>query len=242
MSDIFAQDQGTTTTPLEELVGEGKKFADVQALAVGKKESDAFITQLQEENRVAMEALNAREQADNKQQTVADLIAAVKATPEENEPTKAMSPEELQELVRATVTGDSAKATAEANRQLGNALVLEKLGGDVEAAKAFVTGKARELGTTPAALAELSEQAPKAFAKLMEVPDKNVPEGSLQNLPAQHDLNPSGTVMEIEGHKTHAYYRAQKKEMGAARWISDRALQKAMLADGLALGDRFKQS
>ena len=47
-----------TTDALAELVGEGKKFKDIAALAVGKVESDKFIDRLKKEAADLLKSLN----------------------------------------------------------------------------------------------------------------------------------------------------------------------------------------
>lgn len=243
MSDIFNTDQGDeTANALEELVGDGKKFADNEALAKGKIESDNFIEQLQKEKQEALEALTEAQKETGAKHTIADLMDAVRATQEaEGDDTKPLSEEDFQEKVRAIVERDSAKVTSQSNRDAGNALVLQKFDGNVEAAQAHVAERAKALGTTVEKLRELSGESPALFAKAMEIESKSTASHSTTGLPGSVDtknLNPD-VVMEIDGHNTKAFYDAQKKEMGVRKYLDDHKLQNKLMADALALGERF---
>jgi hypothetical protein len=47
--------------------------------------------------------------------------------------------------------------------------------------------------------------------------------------------------MEIDGHKTKAFYDAIRVEKGAKHWINDSRMQMAMARDMSALGEKFNQ-
>jgi len=237
-NDVFSGDQSGNegASALEALVGEDKKFTDAEALAKGKLASDEHIKTLEEEN--------AKLKADVPEtKTVAELIETIKASQqtkpkEEDQP---MSDEELQEKVRAIVSGDSAVATATANRELGNSLVLSKVGGDAEVAKAYVAEKAAQLGLTPESLATLSEQSPKAFAELMKLDSTKAPLKSTASLPGirtEATLQPN-VVLEVDGHKTKAHYDNLRKELGVKKWLNDTTIQASMARDATALGVKF---
>lgn len=248
MTDVFeAADQGgesKETNPLEELVGEDKKFKTLEDLARGKLEADAFIEKLKEENALALSELEKHNKDVDDSVKVSDLIQAVKdAQQQDSEGNNQMTEEDLSNKVREILRGENAKATAEANRAKGNELVLQKVGGDVEAAKIYVAERAKELGITPAKLAELSEVSPDAFAKLV---DSEPSISSRGKVPVQ-DRNPqamkhTSSVETIEGRHTKAYYDRLRKEMGTVKYLQNRKLQKAYLDDAIALGDRFNSN
>jgi len=241
MTDVFDTDPGvTTTSALEELVGDGKKFADNEALAVGKKESDNFIEQLKEEKQQALDALEEAKKGAGEGATIADLLKELRAAQQtEDKDNQPMSDEDFQEKVRSIVKGEEADATRTANREKGNALVLQKLDGNVEAAKTYVAERATALGTTPAKLRELSEESPELFAKAMELDTSTAPTGTAQ-LPNVNTNNLQPTVPEeVDGHKTKAYYDRMKKDMGTRKYLDDHKLQNAKMADAIALGERF---
>jgi hypothetical protein len=247
VSDVFeAADQGgeeqSGDNPVETLVGEGKKFKTVEDLARGKLEADAFIEQLKEENHMAVEELKKLQGNSDDSAKVADLISAVKeaALQQAESTSTTMTDDDLSERVREILRGETAKETAERNRAAGNELVLSKVGGDIEAAKIFVAERARELGMTPAKLAELSEISPEAFAKLVGVDNTGSQSGTVALQGSNPRAMDSHVDMEtIDGHHTKVYYDRLRKEMGTAKYLQDRGIQKGYLHDAMALGDRF---
>lgn len=227
---------------LEALVGPGKKFESVEALAKGKQEADDFIEQLKLEKAQLSEGLSAKESEENKQATIAELIKTVKEANEsstggDNQP---MTPEQLQELVRSVMKDEKTADKAVSNRERGNKLVLDKMEGDVEAAKAYVADRAQKLGMTPAQLAELSESSPDAFSELMDVkPNATQPNVSgLPNLNSQ--ATDQGEVLQVDGTPTKAHFDKLKKEMGLAKYVNDTKLQLQYLRASQKLGERFK--
>lgn len=249
MADVFdaAGDQGSEQSEasrIAELVGEGKKFKTVEDLARGKLEADAFIEQLKEENAMAVEELKKYQGQQDDSNKVAELLATVKSMSQQqdSEGNNQLTEEALSEKIREIMQGVSAEQTAKLNRDKGNELVLQKVGGDVEAAKIFVAERAKELGLTPSALAELSEISPAAFAKLIDA--KSAGSGGTTQL--QHSnpraMEHSASVESIDGHHTKAYYDRLRKEMGTMKYLQDRKLQKAYLDDAMYLQERFNSN
>jgi hypothetical protein len=238
--DVFATDQsGSEGSVLDTLVGEGKKFDNVEALAAGKQKADEHIAQIEQENAELKTKL---EQGGNKEATLAELIEAVKAQAKEGaEGDETMSTEDLVKTIKNELAADSEADTKAANRAKGNALVLEKVEGNVEAARALVAERAAAVGMTAAKLAELSETSPIAFAKLIEGDGSTASSGSTTILPGQNtDVLDSGApVMELDGFKTKAWFDAQKKEKGHVKWLNDRSIQRELARSMNGLGERF---
>jgi len=242
MTDVFSQDQGEAgPSPLSELVGEDKKFKTVEDLAKGKQESDAFIVKLQEENKQALDELAKQQGKQEDGKTVSELIAALKESKtkdaEGGEPT--LTKDDLEKLVRDITAGDSAAATAKANREQGNKLVLEKVGGDSDAAKTYLADRAAVLNMTVDQLRGLSESSPAAFAELVGIGRTTIPQKGIGDIKSggDGDFLPTNTVMEVEGHKTKAHYDKLKKELGIAKYLGNHKIQNAYLKDAMALGE-----
>lgn len=235
-------DNDNTASLLEELVGPGKRFATVDDLARGKVEADAFIEQLKQEKQGVLEALQEAEKGQKEQVTIADLIKAVK-DPRDKDSKPAADPqtseEALQEKIRSIMKREEAEQTRKANRERGNALVLQKAQGNAEAAKALVAERAEKLGLTPDKLTELSELSPSAFAKVMEIDLSNAPKGTASLPKHNSEFQDQGVRMEVDGRKTKAFYDKLKKEMGPGRYYGDAKVQLAYLKDAQALGEKF---
>ena len=229
-------DQGN---PLETLVGPGKKFSTVEELAKGKLEADAFIEQLKSEKQQVLDELAKHDKTDKDQHTIADLIKEFRKPDSESEGQPAITDEELQEKIKAIMLGEETSRTRELNRDKGNTLVLAKVNGNAEAAKTFIAEKAKELGITPSDLTNLSETSPIAFAKVIGV-DQSTSQQGTANLKGVNTQFESGAArLEIDGHKTKAWYDQQKSTLGVARYIGNNKLQLQYLKDAQALGERF---
>lgn len=243
-------DLSTTTTTdqgvLEALVGPGKKFATVEDLAKGKANSDEYIKKLEEETEELRKELTKALENGETNATIADIVKALRdkedtASKEGGDNQTARTDEELQEMVKSILKGETQAATAKANRELGNKLVLQKVGGDIDAAKSYVAERAKRLGLTPSKLAELSEESPDAFATLMDV-RPSTSSGSVAGLRDGHATATSphgGPRMEIDGYHTKAYFDAKRKELGNAKYIADRKLQSEYMRSALKLGEKF---
>ena len=222
---------------LDELVGEGKKFATVEDLAKGKLEADAHIVQIEGENKLTREQLKDLETKSEKQATIADLIKTVQESNKQGkEDTNQLSDEDLSKKIRSIVQDDADVSTKESNLAKANKAVLDKLNGDVEAAKAYVAERAEKLGMSVAELQTLGETSPDAFHALMGTNPSTV-SSSVTALPGVKP--PQGTEEEIDGHKTKAYYDKLKKEMGIAKYWKDTKVQGQYTKDAMALGGRF---
>lgn len=240
--DVFTADQPGESEPsvLDQLVGEGKKFKTLDDLAKGKLEADAFIEKLKEENQMALEELTKLQGKEEEGTKIKELLDLVKNQNTESKDNQAEEVD-LDAKIREILQGVSSEQTAKANRDKGNALVLDKVGGDKEAAKTFVAERAKQLGLQPKDLADLSERSPEAFAKL--IGSENKGQSSTGSLPgganSQAMGNTSNANETIEGHHTKAYYDRMRKEMGTRKYLADHRLQNQLMKDAMALGSRF---
>ncbi len=163
-------DTGTTTVttdPVSTLVGDGKKFKDVNALATGKLEADAFIERLTKEN----EAL--RKEAE-KNITLESVLEAIgKHTKPKDEPLKTNEPVttavgDIDSRVQKILDEREIQARITKNMTMVHDVMLAKFGGAEGATKA-IAAKAVALGTSPTKLRELASESPEAFLKIMDV-------------------------------------------------------------------------
>ena len=247
MAEMFADDQGENATDaLEALVGEGKKFRDVAALAKGKMESDTFIEQLKDEKRQLLEEMEKLQKESENSHSIADLMEAVRKSSQntsEEIADPSESDEDFQEKVRSIMQGEEAKRTRNANLEQGRSLVLEQVNGDVEAAKTYLAEKAKSLGLTTQQLTDLSASSPKAFAELIGTKQSGAQANatSLPNFNSEALGHGQGR-MEINGHHTKAWFDQQRKTMGNAKFLSNNKLQNDMMKARLALGERFNNN
>ena len=160
--------------PLEELVGEGKKFKTAEDLAKSKLESDKFIKQLQSElegirtdlnDRLSMEEYLAK--LDQKMQ------APTKPTAEDSSQTRTetgdpsgLSIEQIEALIEQRVSEREAKSRVDQNVQKVQSMGQQAFGPDYK--KVFQT-KANQLGIDTDILNKMAEQNPEGFLNIMGV-------------------------------------------------------------------------
>lgn len=169
MSDIFTNVEVTNVdAKLDDLVGEGKRFADANALLKGKLEADAFIQRLQ------AEAEEMRKQI-GKAQTLDEIMTQIKAanptppvpaqpltTPEKPD----ADPAKLTEIVSDLFAKRDAEARIKANRDLVEKTLREKWGAD---ANLNLNKRASELGVTVDYLRTVANDSPAALFEILGV-------------------------------------------------------------------------
>ena len=230
MSDdnIFgtANPDGTPGEPtpdslLNQLVGEGKKFASNEDLAKGKVASDSHIDNLEGQVKGLQEELEKRLTAEEQ---VEKMLANQPnpnspMTPKDGgETTPSISKEELAELVRQTVDNDRTEATATANEDAANSKMRELYG---DKANDVLESKAKKLGISKDFLKDVARKSPEAFyatigldVKAMTTPQittGTVSPDQLVNQPVGGNAPPPGTKR---------WYDALRKSAPRTYWSS----------------------
>jgi hypothetical protein len=248
---MTTQSTGTTPSVIEELVGEGKKFRDIEALAQSVKEKDAFIPRLQEENKELRSLLRATETANERINSMADILEKVKgnlagttntgavvgdpkASDSINNQTTGLSREEVRKLF------DEYEETKRADR---NKAVVNKRLFDVYGDKAPETlaKKADELGVSVDTLQDLAKRSPTAALNMLGIPVDNNKvatqvQGGHRNSVNTDALTTNGAQTNI---RNRSYYDTVKKEMGVTKFALNRELQIQMHKDMASLGEDF---
>ena len=115
--------------------------------------------------------------------------------------------------------------------------------GKVDAGRQLVAERARQLGMSPAAMVELSESSPDAFAALLNVQGTAPDSGSVLDLGGSVNTDAlglgGGPAMEIDGFKTKAWFDAQRKEMGHVKFLNDGNIQRELSKSMNGFGERF---
>src|SRR4051812_39958036 len=107
MSDIFGgEPPATPAVRAEDLVGEGKKFKDIDALAAGKLESDRFIEQLKAEKADAEARASRAVEVEAELQKLREDLIARKAPEPVGKPTQPSQPAttDIEKIVLETIT------------------------------------------------------------------------------------------------------------------------------------------
>lgn len=247
MADVF---EGAETPPeptnpeefLEQYVGEGKKFKDVNELAKAYANADKFIPELKTDLQ------NTREFIAEELKKIAERNKALEPNPVQTDepgsnpnPTPAAPPNDAGEdldtrIAKALEDRDEVKRF-QANADLAQEVLIEHLGSQEAAVKA-VRDKASEMNVDPNYLKQTAFQSPKAFFKLMGIDPDQKPSSTSTPAPSA-DVNPN-----LLGHgkpkpNTYAYYDQLRKSDPKLYWSA--STQKQMHAAAQSNPDFFKR-
>ena len=239
-NDLLSADTSTSSTDtityLDRLVGEGKQFKDVEAVAKGKVESDNFIKQLQRENAQMVDKMKELETKANAKVAITDVLNELKnrAPTESGGTTTGISDEELAQKVRNLMDGREVEKTVAANKAAANALLLKKFNGDGEAAKKFLATRRSELNLSPEAVENVAKSSPQAFAELLGLTTREATKANVHIPNSQGGTTPSG-----DGTRNQAYYNGLLKTMGSSKFFASKDVLNQREQDMTRLGEAF---
>lgn len=223
----------------EDLVGEGKKFKDPDALAHGKQEADIFIERLKEELADTRRQLQSQERLDEIKELLLRSNAPSRTdnqtdpNPGVHEPERApFKPEDLKQLLEQTLSEREQKARQEANLETSRKALVEAFGnGYVDTLKM----KAQELGMSQEKLHSLAAEAPAAFLRLVGADQPKAAPTNLFTPPTSQVRSTPNTT--LTGERTMQYYKELKARDAKAYWRADTQIQ--MEKDAQRLGPAF---
>lgn len=244
-TDLFAQTDDIDNTPLvdpnkdylSELVGEGKKFKDLAALARAKAESDAFVSHLTSELKELKQELNTRSRLE---EVVTRLTESRSVTPsnvqdpparEENREPQGLTAEALEELLNRKLTERDTRTAKERNVESAKAELLKSFGPDYIN---ILKTKAAELGTSTDWFNNLAAENPKALMALVGAPPQRQESGDIMSPPRSQV---STTFIPQSTDRDKAYYDKIKRDNPSQYWHKDTQVQ--MHKDAMRLGERF---
>jgi len=245
LDNLNTQEGDAGDDPVAALVGEGKKFADIKSMAIGKINADKHIETLERQTAEMQKTIEELEAKQVQAKTLDDIMQALdrsKGDEEHNNQQQTFTPDDIARLVDTRIA-EQTEATQVANvrssnRDKVNAAILSAFNNDAEAAVKYVNSKTSELRLTKEQIKELSESAPIAFISMIGLSSAGTknsasPRGRPTINTSSGDNSSSG-----DGRKL-SYYQAKRKEMGAAKYFRDYALQKQYAEDLRKLGDDF---
>lgn len=213
------------TSFVEQLVGEGKKFATVEDLAKGKMEADRFIDELQATTKSENEALKSRmdelinklaEQHKGSESSTGSENNGNTNTDTQNQNQSALDAESVEALVQKAMEAK----TAETVRATNLAKVEDELAKTFgDRATEAVNAKARELNLSVARLQEMAEESPQAFMALVN-PTNQTNKGSFSTTTnsqaiesnASHNTIPEqdrwSNIKKLRKENPNEYYRS----------------------------------
>ena len=219
------QEEVPAEIKLEDIVGEGKKYATAEDLAKAYGNADSFITKMKAENaelRVKSEAKIQAEDFLKKLTEKQDPTDPTNNAPAQD-PSKDNGQVDFEALLEQKLKERDSASSAKVNQQKVMEALTTKFGS--RAAEVF-QAKAKELNTD---LDVLSAQSPdlviQAFGATAQSPSANSPTGDVR--PGQHDSNVTAEV----GTKAHLTQLRTAGKLTRAQYFE--ACHKAMDADSV---------
>jgi hypothetical protein len=235
---VSAFEEPTSPSVLGDLVGEGRKFNDVEALARGKLEADRFIEQMKQENaslKTDLEKQAYRLGVENQLKETASVSTAELSDPNNLSGTSntadtqfSSSEADIESLVEQTLKKRELEGVAKNNIAVVES-ELEKAYG-TEAAAA-VQQKANELGLPMSELQGMAAKSPSAFMQLMGKP------APVSSPLVQGSIRTEGSTMQASCEKDFGYYQKLRRENSTLYYKP--STQRAMMADADRMGDKF---
>lgn len=248
MTDSLFSDDNTGITEntdrdyAAELVGEGKKFKDIQALARAKAESDAFIERLKAENAEMRASLRGEAKLDeffdklkniqnhsgngSTSNTMSDEPATQKNSNNESKP--ALSVDDVNALLEQR----EQKRQEALNLEFAKTKLREAFGAN---AGSVLKTKAGELGMTEDQLDAMARTQPKAFLRLVEADKVSAPNSAAPRT----QVNTAAIAKNANGEiRNNEYYRNLRRKIGDAAFFRPE-VQKQLNEDMLRMRDAF---
>lgn len=233
MSNLF-DDVVTPTVvdnPLEHLVGEGKKYADVNVLAKAALDKDVFIEQLKREQAELRSQLGQKA-------TIEEIMTQIKSI---NKPTDAqpvqppvvpdqaqLSPELLDKIFAENYQKQKKAEKLEANKKKVEDTLVERFGSE---AQIKISEKARELGVPTTYLQQIGLDSPEALFTMLGV---NAQKDVISRQAPQSRQVPPSQGSNV---RNQEYYN-RIKMTNPTEYFSPK-IQNQMMKDALVLGESF---
>lgn len=252
MTDVFSSattennapavttDSTTNASYTEQLVGEGKKFKDIESLAKGKLEADRHIEEitktlndLREEVKKEEYSKKLLEELQNKG-TGAGTVTSAMGTNAGNSANgnTTQDASNIEALVEQLITKKEKTRTLEQNISVANEAVVSQFG---DKAAEVVRLKASELGMSVDRLKEIAAESPTAFLQLI---------GAKTPVKTESVTTPSSirteTLSNTNTDRTFEYYQKMRKE-NKSLYYSPK-VQRMLMDDRLRLGEKFYKS
>lgn len=227
----------------EELVGEGKKFKDNEALARAKAESDRFILQLQKEQKEFREELNKRmtmqqvlEQLQKERGTTTPSTTGTPVTPDPTSPTDtALKETDLDKLLEQKLEQLTVRKQREQNFENVKTRLVEVFG---NSASAELDKRTKELGLTREFVNRLAHESPVALYATLGINEPQRTEKTLfDTTPPRTQV--TGFTPSAGPRKDYKYYQKMRRE-NMNSFLSA-ATQIEMFEQAKQQGDKFYQ-
>ena len=218
---------------LEDLVGEGKKYSDADALAKAYANSEAFLEKLKSENATLRAAQDAEEARRKQLEDEKRNKEQVPDGDNRHEPPKQSPPKDVdfRSQIRDTVKALNEEETGLRNLDTAAAKLVEIHGSEAKANEA-IKNKANELGVTVDWMKENAMRSPTAFYNMMGL--SGSPSNRLTPAPSS-DVR----IDERGNTKNFEYYDKLRKDNSKLYW--SREMQLEMQQQARANPDFYKR-
>lgn len=239
--DKDAQNQSEINTItenfLENLVGEGKKFPDTEALARGKHAADQHVDNLERQITELREDIDQGSKINELMELVRNQNKPQETNTPQNEgpgdtSSGQMTEEELKVLIETHVSERDRQSTEASNVAEADRVLAEKFG---DSAGRILNERAASLGMAVEEMKALAAKNPKVFSRLMGMDGDNRPRESSSLLGS----NQRSEGVQIKGANTRdsAYYEKLRKENKSLYYKPKTQMQ--LMKDAEALGEAF---
>jgi hypothetical protein len=235
---------------LEQLVGEGKRYANVEELAKAKVNADAFIEQLKTETGELREDLEKRmtlddilKQKESSNTPVEPVDPAPPADAAEGKPAEVaqnVDEDDLNVKIREVMDRVSVERTADTNLTTVADRLVEDYG-DAEKARTAVEARARELGLSTKNLMDTAATSPKAFYTIMGLQGSG-PKSAGSGTKSDVLSTAAGSGSRKQGASRESYADFQELRRSNPREYYSPKVQNRMLALYAEKGEAFLNS
>lgn len=227
----------TNASYMEQLVGEGKKFKDIESLAKGKLEADRHIEEITKTLNELREEVSKQDYAKELLTKLQDkgtdtgTVNSATGTTAGNSAMGNTTPNasEIEALVEQLMTKKEQSRTLEQNIAVANDAVVAQFG---EKAGEVVKAKAIELGMSLDRLKEIAAESPTAFLQLIGVNTQKRTESVAPKSSVRTEA-----FSNTSSDRTFEYYQKLRKE-NKSLYYSPK-VQRMLMDDRLRLGEKF---
>ena len=235
MTDLFTDDQPEIT--FDDLVGEGKKYRDTDAVAKALAEKDRFIKQLEEENATARQELRSRtnledivNQLKTEQRQIDPQPNREISQPPRQEPIVEEPSEDLETKIAEILKSKDAEKTRMANIETARSGLRERFGADYNQTLRSIVN---ELSVSEKFIMDLAATSPQGFFKLVD--SVKAPDDKRPTTPPQSKA--PGVLPNTSGRRNKAYYD-ELRRTDINLYLSPRT-QNQYYRDAMEQGDAF---
>lgn len=206
---------------VEDLVGEGKKFKDVDALVKGKVEADAYIENLKREiNELKNTVSNTSAVQTEVERLKEEMKSLREAGSQSRDGTRpALSESQVKALVENTISQSETTRIVNQNIREANDRLVQHFG-TLDKAQAAVKAKAMELGVSLDFLRDTAGKSPLAFMNTLGIFNST---GATQDIVIDNVVN-TGVQLDTSGQLkpgTKAYFDKIRNENKSEYFSSD---------------------